>query len=77
MDNENKLPANRILEKLNMTAANLADKLKVDRSTVSRWTYPPDRGGTGGIIPQRHHREIITLAESVGVEVELNDFVMM
>ena len=74
---KNKLPANRILKKLNMTAANLADKLKVDRSTVSRWTYPPDRGGTGGIIPQRHHREIITLAKSVGVDMELDDFVMM
>lgn len=37
----------------------VADIAGVHRSNVHRWTYPKIRGGTGGMIPSRHHLKII------------------
>lgn len=31
-------------------------------SRVYRWTYPEDRGGTGGVIPQKSARRILAYA---------------
>lgn len=41
--------------------------LGVAHSNVLRWMYPKDAGGTGGIIPQRHHEHIMTVARDDGV----------
>lgn len=38
-----------------------------DPATVYRWTYPKDRGGTGGVIPARSLKEIIHAARVEGV----------
>ena len=73
MINEN-APIYRVLRKLGMSPAQLAVKLKVDRSTVSRWTYPKDRGGTDGAIPRLHHKPIFEIAKSEKVKLTDSDF---
>jgi hypothetical protein len=52
----------------------LAELLKMDRSSVQRWTYPRGRNGTGGIIPQKHHVELLKLAKKHGVRLAAEDF---
>jgi len=37
------------------------------RSTVYRWTWPQSKGGTGGLIPTRNLRSLITIAREEGI----------
>jgi len=39
-----------------------------------RWQYTRAKGGTGGLIPQRHHRALIEFARSQGVVLNADDF---
>jgi len=45
-------------------------------STVSpyRWTYPRAIGGTGGTIPQWHHRTLLDYAHKRGIRLTAADF---
>ena len=39
-----------------------------------RWQHPKQKGGTGGVIPQRHHRCLLDAALSRGVKLTAADF---
>jgi hypothetical protein len=50
--------ASRIIAKCGGHQA-VADALKIDISRVYRFTYEPDRGGTGGLIPAKHQSVLL------------------
>jgi hypothetical protein len=39
-----------------------------------RWCYSRERGGTGGLIPQRHHRKILEYARENGIPLTSDEF---
>lgn len=39
-----------------------------------KWQYPIDRGGTGGLIPQRLHVKLLDYARAHGIELSPADF---
>lgn len=45
----------------------LAKAVGTTTTTVQRWRWPKEVGGTGGIIPHWHHEAILALAERLGV----------
>jgi len=46
----------------------------IHRTKVSNWMRPKDHGGTGGIIPQRHHVAILRAAKDAGLPITAEDF---
>lgn len=52
----------------------VADWLRLNRTSVLRWTHPKDRGGTGGLIPSKHQAALIAAAREHGKSVEPRDF---
>jgi len=46
----------------------------VDVSRVYRWTYPKNRGGTGGLVPAKHQARLLQLAREAGRQIEPSDF---
>lgn len=42
--------------------------------TVYGWQYPKDKGGTGGTIPQKHHRAILGFARENQINLTAEDF---
>lgn len=66
-------PATSIIQKLGGVA-------KVSRATNTaltapyRWQYPRDKGGTDGLIPQKHHPALLALAREEGIGLTANDF---
>lgn len=45
-----------------------------DRSRVYRWTYPVERGGTGGVIPTPRARKLLAWAPSQGIKLSASEF---
>ena len=41
---------------------------------IYRWDYPREKGGCGGIIPQKHYQTILTNALASGVPLDRGDF---
>lgn len=41
---------------------------------VRRWTYPVDRGGTGGLIPAKCQRPLLTRAKELGIDLRPEHF---
>jgi len=39
-----------------------------------RWQHPRARGGTGGLIPQRHHPKLLAYAKKHGLKLTAEDF---
>ena len=66
-------PASKIIEKCGGHHA-VASMLGIHPSRVYRWTYPPERGGTGGIVPSKHQARLMIAARQMGVELSPNDF---
>lgn len=52
----------------------VSDWLGVRLSTVYRFTYPKDQGGTGGLIPARYQQVLLTKAAELGIELDPTDF---
>jgi hypothetical protein len=52
----------------------VAEWTGVDISRVHRWTYPSERGGTGGVIPAKHQPTILDKARAAGVKLSPADF---
>lgn len=50
--------ASRVIAKVGSPRA-VADALGCDVSRVHRWTYPKERGGTGGEIPAARQRQLL------------------
>lgn len=46
----------------------------VHSSRVHRWTYPKERGGTGGTIPAAHQQAILNGARERGIPLAPEDF---
>jgi hypothetical protein len=52
----------------------VANRLGLDKSTLSRWCQPrPD--GTGGQIPQRHWPELVQMARELGVTIKIEELI--
>lgn len=47
----------------------VAAYLSVSKSSVHRWTYPKERGGTGGTIPQRHFSALLEMATEKDIQL--------
>lgn len=43
-------------------------------SRVYRWTYPIERGGTGGLIPTRRQTTLLEQARARGIDLTPADF---
>jgi hypothetical protein len=39
-----------------------------------RWQYPREKGGTGGTIPQRYHRQLLDYARVNNIDLKAEDF---
>lgn len=66
-------PAFSVIEKLGGKTA-VAGRLKLDKSTLSRWCQMPP-AGTGGMIPQRYWRELIEMAQESNVDLAVRELV--
>lgn len=65
--------ASRIIEKCGGHEA-VAAMAGVHVTRVFRWTYPKERGGTGGIIPHRHQQTLLCKAREQGIALDPADF---
>lgn len=54
-------------------AGPLSRAIKKHRSVVHRWTYPEERGGTGGLIPTQSLSEVLEAAEILGINITPED----
>lgn len=71
--------AQRIIEKCGggdagRGVAIVAEITGIHRSRIWRWTYPKERGGTGGTIPSNHQQEILVRARERGIDLTPEDF---
>ncbi|MCC7253839.1 hypothetical protein [Hyphomicrobium sp.] len=66
-------PAKSVIEKLGGVEA-VAKVTGKHVSRIYRWTYPVERGGTGGLIPQREIPRLIEHARRKGVALAHADF---
>lgn len=66
-------PASSIIEKCGGPQV-VADWLGIDVTRVYHWRRPKDRkGGTGGLIPPKHHWSLIQKAKIAGVKLGMAD----
>lgn len=64
-------PAYDVIQRLG-GKTEVAERLSLDKSTLSRWCQPrPD--GTGGQIPQRHWPELMKLAREKKVRIKIEE----
>jgi hypothetical protein len=70
---ERRTQATRVAEKFGGVRP-LAKALGVAPSTVYRWDYHPNRGGSGGIIPTRALPRIAAAAREKRVRLSAADF---
>jgi hypothetical protein len=49
--------------------------LGLDRSAVNRWALPKSLGGSGGLVPAKHHQRLLALATAQGVTLCAADLV--
>jgi hypothetical protein len=66
-------PARSIITKLGGETA-VAQICGTAISAPYRWQYARERGGTGGIIPQRHHRALLDYAEVRRIPLRADEF---
>ena len=66
-------PAQKIIMRLGGEAL-VSEIAGVSLTTPYRWTYPREAGGTGGTIPQKHHRTLLDYARRRGIRLEAADF---
>lgn len=52
----------------------VSEWLGISLISVYRWTYPKDRGGTGGVVPQDRQEPLILAARSQGINLGPADF---
>lgn len=64
-------PAFSIIERLGGKTA-VAQRLQVDKSTLSRWCQPRPEG-TGGVVPKHHWKEVLEMARELGIEITLEE----
>lgn len=64
-------PAYTVIERLGGKRS-VANRLLINKSTVSRWCQPKPYG-TGGVIPQRYWQQLIGMAQDKHVVLTLGD----
>lgn len=64
-------PAFSLIERLGGKSA-VAERLNVDKSTLSRWCQPRP-AGTGGVIPQKHWGHLIGMGKELGIHIALEE----
>jgi hypothetical protein len=64
--------ARRIFQKFG-NARRLAQAIGCQPSTVYRWDYPKDKGGTGGLIPSSALPEVLEAARQAGIFITSDD----
>jgi len=52
----------------------VAELIGVDVSWVYRWTYPPERGGSGGQIPRKQQIKLLEKARAEKIDLTPADF---
>lgn len=72
-DQPKKTQAQRIFAKFG-GARRIAAGLNVSPSTVYRWGYEPERGGSGGVIPTRALPKLAALARREGIFINEQDY---
>lgn len=66
-------PARTVIDKFGGHQA-VAEALNLDVSRVYRWTYPRERGGTGGHIPAKQQVALLDAARARGIDLSPGDF---
>jgi hypothetical protein len=66
-------PAYSVIQRLG-GKSEVAERLNLDKSTLSRWCQPRPEG-TGGMIPQRHWPELMKLAREKKVRIKLEELI--
>lgn len=67
-------PARRIVHDILDGPQEVADDTQASITTVYRWMYPKEHGGTDGMIPRRWHPKLIELAARKGRELRPQHF---
>ena len=67
-------PAQTILNRFG-GAGPLSRRLGLDRSAVHRWALPKSRGGSGGLVPAKHHLRLLSMAAAEGIALSAADLV--
>lgn len=52
----------------------VAEICGVHITRVYRWTYPVEKGGSGGLIPTRHQAQLLEGARERGIDLQPTDF---
>lgn len=52
----------------------VADWLSIHVTNVYRWTYPKEKGGTGGLVPTRHQSVLLEKARAENKPLQPSDF---
>ena len=68
-------PATTIIRKLG-GEARVAAIAGTALSAPYRWQHEKSRGGTGGLIPQAHHRRLLDYAEAHGIALAAEEFLL-
>lgn len=66
-------PARTIIARLGGPGA-ICSALGLAYTAPYRWTYAREKGGTGGLIPQRHHPALLQMARGLGIQLDPADF---
>lgn len=66
-------PAQSIIHKFGGPSA-VAEIVGVHRTRVSNWQRSKEAGGTGGRIPQDHHRPLLDYARAHAIDLRAEDF---
>lgn len=74
IDDDGKTAAERVIEAFG-GAARLSDLTGIDKSSVYRWKYPKERGGTDGAIPHGNHGAIMRAAFQYHIKLTRSDLV--
>lgn len=67
-------PALKVFEKCG-GVKNVAEVCERSENRVTRWSYPKERGGTGGLIPAEMQVKLLTASQSRGWDLRPEDFV--
>lgn len=66
-------PATKLVEKFG--GPEIVARVTGRASTAPyRWQHTKDKGGTGGLVPQRYHRALLDYAEANGIDWKAEDF---